>query len=64
MQSFHNLYEVKLKGTKNTKLINKLPEIKMEGAFQSIPSKMKFISGEVKNAYLTVKAIDNIFDEK
>ncbi len=64
MQSFHNLYEVKLKGTENVKFIEELPAIKMEDGFQSMPLKMKFIQGEVKNAYRTSKLIDDIFNGK
>ncbi len=64
MQSFNNLYEIKLKGTENVKFIEELPAIKMEDGFQDMPLKMKFIQGEVKNAYRTAKLVDDLFNGK
>ena len=64
MQSFNNLYEIKLKGTENVKIIEELPGIKMEDGFQDMPLKMKFIQGEVKNAYRTAKLVDDLFNGK
>jgi len=64
MQSFHNLYDIKLKGTKNVSYIEELPVIKMENGFQGMPLKMKFIKGEVENAYRTAKIVDDLFNGK
>lgn len=47
LQSFNNLYEVKLKGTENTDTIKKLPGIKYEGLSEQVPSKAMF---RVKNS--------------
>ena len=39
LQSFNNLYEVKLKGTENTDIIKRHSAIKTEGIFEYLPKK-------------------------
>lgn len=55
LQSFHNLYEINLKGTENKNAVKKLPGIRKEGDVEWMPKKMMFIKDEIANVYKAVK---------
>jgi hypothetical protein len=64
LQSFNNLYEVKLKGTENTDTIKKLPGIKYEGASEQAPKKALFIRDESGSIYKAAKLVKELFAGK
>lgn len=64
LQSFNNLYEVKLKGTENTDTIKKLPGIKYEGLSEQVPKKALFIRDETGSMYKAAKLVKELFAGK
>jgi len=64
LQSFHSLYEIKLKGTENTDIIEKLPAIKTEGIFEWAPKKALFIRDETANVYKATKLVKELLSGK
>jgi len=64
LQSFHNLYEAKLKGTENTDTIKKLPGIKYEGVSEQAPKKALFIRDETGSMYKAAKLVKELFAGK
>lgn len=64
VQSFLNLYEVKLKGTEDTDTIEKLPAIVVEDVFEQLPKKTVFIRDEIGNFIKTRKLVKEIFSGK
>lgn len=60
IQSFHTLYEIKLKATENSNSIRKLSPIKFEGFLGTMSGKMQFIKGEINNSYRAAKLVDKI----
>ena len=64
LQSFHNLYEVKLKGTENTDTIKKLPGIKYEGASEQLSKRVLFIRDETGSIYKAAKLVKELFAGK
>lgn len=63
-ESFYNLYEVNLKGTKDTDTVEKVPEIYAEDFFEYFPKKIVFIRDETGNFIKTMKLIKEIFSGK
>jgi hypothetical protein len=64
LQSFNDLYEVKLKGTENTNTIKKLPGIKYEGASEQVLKKVLFIRDETGSIYKALKLVKELFAGK
>ena len=64
LQSFNDLYEVKLKGTENTDTIKKLPGIKYEGASEQVLKKVLFIRDETGSIYKALKLVKELFAGK
>ena len=65
LQSFHNLYEVKLKSTGNTDTIKKLPGIKDdEGVSEWLPKKLLFIRDDIGCIYKAAKLVKELFAGK
>lgn len=60
LQSFHNLYEVKLKGTKDKKEVEKLPPIQAEDIFSHVPKKLSFIKEETGSIYRATKLVKKL----
>lgn len=60
LQSFHNLYEINLKGTENKNAVKKLPGIRKEGDVEWMPKKMMFIKDEIANVYKAVKLVKEL----
>lgn len=63
LQSFNNLYEVKLKGTENTDIIKRHSAIKTEGIFEYLPKKTLFIR-DFANIYKTAKLVKELLAGK
>ncbi|MEX2411295.1 MAG: hypothetical protein WD607_07955 [Candidatus Paceibacterota bacterium] len=64
LQSFHSLYEIKLKGTENTDIVEKLPAIKTEEIFEWAPQKASFIRDETANIYKATKLVKELLAGK
>jgi hypothetical protein len=60
-QSFHNLLEVNLKGTKSLDNVKIIYPTTLDDFVEEMPLKMEFIEFEIENSYRTVSLVNELF---